>query len=63
MYEELLTDKRIKQAELAKIASLVAYETAPSTSKKEALRRIWLVHESYATAAAKSKFSRGKSAA
>jgi hypothetical protein len=63
VYEELQANKRIKQAELAKIASLVAYETAAGTSRKEALRRIWLIHDNYATAAAKSKFSSGKSAA
>lgn len=63
VYEELQRDKRIKQSDLARIASLVAYETPVNTPKREALRRIWLVHESYATAAAKSKLSKGRSAA
>jgi hypothetical protein len=63
VYEELQRDKRLKQGDLARIASLIAYETPAGTSRKEALRRIWLTHDSYATAAAKSKFSSGRSAA
>ena len=63
VYEKLQSDKRMKQAEMARIASLVAYETAPSTKRAESLRRIWMTHEAYASSAAKSKFSGGKSAA
>jgi hypothetical protein len=63
VFEELQRDKRIKQGDLARIATALAYETAPNTPKKESLRRIWLTHESYATAAAKSRFSKGRSAA
>ena len=63
VYEALKTDKRMKQADMAKIASIVSYDTPPSTKKKEALRRIWLIHDSYATAEVKSKYTSGRSAA
>ena len=63
VYEELLADRRLRLAELARIATLLAYKTAPTTKKSEVLRRIWLIHEAYASSAAKSKFSRGRSAA
>jgi len=53
----------LNQAELAAVASGFAYDTPPSTKKEESLRRIRLVHDSYCTSAAKSKFSGGKSAA
>jgi len=52
----------MKPADMAKIASIVSYETPPST-KKEALRRISLIHDHYANAEVKSKFTSGRSAA
>ncbi len=63
VYEAISNDDTVSQAELAAIATQFAYETPPTTKKPESLRRIWLVHESYATAAAKSRFSGGRSAA
>ena len=63
VYEALKADKRVSRTELAKIATGVAYETPTSTPRKESMRRIWIIHDSYASAAAKSKFSKGRSAA
>lgn len=63
VFEELSSEQGLNQAELAAVASAFAYDTPPTTSRTESLRRIWLVHESYSTSAAKSKASAGKSAA
>ena len=63
VFEELSSGRSLNQTELAAVASGFAYDTPPTTKKAESLRRIWLVHESYCTSAAKSKFSRGRSAA
>lgn len=63
VFEQLSSNQEITQAEMASIASNFAYDTPPSTKRPESLRRIWLVHESYSTSAAKSKASAGKSAA
>jgi hypothetical protein len=63
VYEGLKADKRVSRTELAKIATGVAYETPITTPKKESMRRIWMVHDTYASAVAKSKFSKGRSAA
>jgi hypothetical protein len=63
IYERLSGDQTISKAEMAAIASQFAYETPPSTARVESLRRIFGKHEKYATSAAKSKSSAGKSAA
>ena len=63
IFERMSADKTVTQADLAAIATQFSYETPPKTKRAESLRRIWLLHESYATSAAKSKFSGGKSAA
>jgi hypothetical protein len=63
VFEALSAGQSLNQAELAAVASGFAYDTPTSTKKAESLRRIWLVHESYCTSAAKSKFLGGKSAA
>lgn len=63
LFEQVSKDKTVTQVDMAAIATLFAYKTSSKTKRPESLSRIWLVHESYATSAAKSKFSGGKSAA
>lgn len=63
LFERISKDKKLTQADLAAIANLFAYKTPAKTKKSESLSRIWLVHESYVTSAAKSVASGGKSAA
>jgi hypothetical protein len=63
VYEQLSANRAISAADLAAIATEFSYRTAPSTKRTESLRRIWVVHESYATSAAKSESTGGKSAA
>jgi hypothetical protein len=60
IYERLSRDESVTAPDMAAVATSFAYETSPSTKRTESLRRIWLVHESYTTSAAKSKFSAGK---
>jgi hypothetical protein len=63
LFERLSADKTFTQADMAAIATLFAYKTSSKTGRTESLQRIWFVHESYTTSAAKSNFSGGKSAA
>jgi hypothetical protein len=63
IYKQLSDDQAVTKADMAAIASQVAYETPPSIPRAESLRRIWTFHEAYATSAAKTKSSAGRSAA
>lgn len=63
LYERLAADNAVTQGDMAAIASQVAYKTPASTKRAESLRRIGVVHESYAASAAKSEAGGGKSAA
>jgi hypothetical protein len=63
IFERISKDKTLTQADIAAVATVFAYNTPAKTKKRESLSRIWLVHESYVTSAAKSRSSGGKSAA
>lgn len=63
LFEALSADERIGKDELVAIASRFAFRMAKSTSRKVALERIWKMHNASETFAAKSRATKGKSAA
>ena len=61
--DEIESDSRVKQSELAAIANAFYGHTAASTSKRESLRRIWSRHHAKMDFFAKARAQTGKSAA
>lgn len=63
LFEALSSDERLSKDDVVEIASKFAFKMAKSTSKKIALERIWKMHNASETFAAKSRATKGKSAA
>jgi len=63
VFQELKKDKRVKQTEMAEIASRFTISTPKSTARSESLNRIQARHQAYNTSKAKSDFFGGRSAA
>lgn len=63
LYKALSTDERLNKDDVVQIASKFAFKMAKSTSKKVALERIWKMHNASEAFAAKSRSTKGKSAA
>lgn len=63
LFETLSSDERLTKDDVVEVASKFAFKMAKSTTKKAALAGIWKMHSASETFAAKSKASKGKSAA
>lgn len=63
LFEALSVDERLSKDDVVAIANGFAFKMAKSTSKKLALERIWKMHNASEAFAAKSRASKGKSAA
>lgn len=63
VFDRLRADKNVRKQEAAAIASHFVHETAVTTARPEALRRILQKHEFYISSAAKARAMSGRSAA
>ncbi len=63
LFGHLEKDSRLARPEIVAVASAFAFRMAKSTTRKEALERIWSIHQASATMDSKSRAMKGKSAA